>query len=68
MNTPGQVTVRQWFRLPKDERQRRVTEFRAADRALQACELPGPAEDELFGELDGRFWDLRPTVPWWCRL
>ena len=66
MNTSGQITVRQWFALPKAERQRRVTEFRAADRAMQACEL-GPEEDELFDELNDRFWDLRPTVPWWAR-
>jgi hypothetical protein len=24
MNTSGQITVRQWFRLPKDERVRRA--------------------------------------------
>lgn len=35
MNKSGQIAVRQWFRLPKAERQRRATEFRAADRALQ---------------------------------
>lgn len=64
----GQITVRQWFRLPAKERQRRVTEFRAADRALQAYDPPRREEDELFDELTARFWELRPTVPWWCRL
>ena len=31
----SQVTVRQWFRLPKAERRRRAAEFKAADEALQ---------------------------------
>ena len=67
MNKSGQITVRQWFRLPAKERQRRVTEFRAADRALQAYEPPGREETELYLELNGRVSELWPTVPWWCR-
>jgi hypothetical protein len=67
MNTSGQITVRQWFRLPKAERQRRVTEFRAADAALQAYHPPGGGEDETYLLFNGRVNDLWPTVPWWCR-
>ena len=67
MNKSGQVTVRQWFRLPKAERQRRVTEFRAADRTLQAYEPPNGDEDETYLRFNGRVNDLWPTVPWWCR-
>jgi hypothetical protein len=72
VNTQGQITVWQWFRLPVAERSRRVTEFRAADAALQ---INGEAEDqagvqeetETFRILNGRVNDLWPTVPWWCR-
>lgn len=61
----SQVTVRQWFRLPKHERARRKAEFKAADAALQ--EYRPPQEDERSDELNGRVWDLWPTVPWWVR-
>ena len=67
MNTKDQVTVVQWFRLPKAERRRRVTEFRAADRALQAYEPPGREEDDIYLRLNGRVNELWPTVPWWWR-
>jgi hypothetical protein len=68
----GQVTARQWFRLPKYERERRAAEFRAADEALQingeAEELAGVQDEtETFHLLNGRVNDLWPTVPWWCR-
>ena len=68
MNKSGQITVRQWFRLPKRERQRLVTEFRAADAALQACEPPGGDEDATYFRFHDQFSELWPTVPWWCRL
>jgi hypothetical protein len=68
VNTSGQITVWQWFRLPTAERSRRVTEFRAADAALQAYEPPGREEDETYLRFNGRVNDLWPTVPWWCRL
>lgn len=67
MNTQGQVTIRQWFAMPKGERQRRATEFRAADAALQAYVPPNREEDETYHRLNGRVNDLWPTVPWWCR-
>jgi hypothetical protein len=68
VNTEGQVTVRQWFRLPACERGRRVTQFRAAGAALQAYEPPGCEEDEIYLRLNARINDLWPTVPWWWRL
>jgi hypothetical protein len=72
MNTNGQVTVRQWFALPKAERKRRVAEFKAADYALQdnadAERKAGIREEtETYHELNGRVNDLWPTVPWWHR-
>lgn len=67
MNTKGQVTIRQWFCLPKAERQRRITEFRAADSALQLYRPPDGDEDEIYLELNDRVNDLWPTVPWWWR-
>jgi len=67
VNTSGQITVQQWLHLPKNERQRRVTEFRAADAALQAYEPPGREEDETYLRLNARVNDLWPAVPWWCR-
>jgi hypothetical protein len=63
----GQVTIRQWFRLPKDERLNRIHAFKAADEALQAYFPPGRDEDETYLRLNGRVNDLWPTVPWWCR-
>ncbi len=68
----GQITVRQWFRLPRYERERRIAEFKNADNELQAN---GEAEDragvteetELYHLLNGRVNDLWPTVPWWVR-
>lgn len=72
MNTAAQITVLQWFRLPKSERQRRAEEFRAADSALQGYDGPDGSgrygdEDETYNLLNGRVNDLWPTVPWWCR-
>jgi hypothetical protein len=67
MNTSGQITIRQWFRLPKAERRRRIAGFRAADAALQAYRPPGRAEDETYLRLNGRVNDLWPGVPWWWR-
>jgi len=63
----SQITVRQWFRLPKAERQRRIAEFKTADDALQAYFPPGRDEDEMYLRLNGRVNDLWPTVPWWWR-
>jgi hypothetical protein len=63
----SQITVRQWFRLPKAERRRRTAAFKTADAALQAYRPPGRAEDETYLRLNGRVNDLWPTVPWWCR-
>lgn len=68
----SQVTVRQWFRLPRHERDRRKAEFRAADGALQINsyeeERAGVREEtETYHILNGRVNDLWPTVPWWCR-
>jgi len=67
-----QVTVRQWFRLPRAERKRRIAEFRAADEALQAnsdAEFRAGIghETEEYLRLNGRVNDLWPTVPWWNR-
>ena len=72
MNTKGQVTVRQWFRLPKAERVRRAVAFRRADEALQdngdAEQAAGIAwETEEYHRLNGRVNDLWPTVPWWVK-
>jgi hypothetical protein len=67
MNLRGQITVREWFRLPKPERRRRVADFRIADAALQDYRPPGRIEDERYRELNGRVNDPWPTVPWWWR-
>jgi len=72
MNTVGQVTIRQWFRLPRYERERRIAEFKNADNELQAnSEAERKAgireETETYHELNGRVNDLWPTVPWWHR-
>ncbi len=67
MNTEGQITIRQWFRLPKAERQRRIAEFKAADEALQAYRPPGRDEDETYLRLNGKVNELWPSVPWWWR-
>ena len=68
----AQVTVREWFQLPRWERDRRKAEFRAADEALQINsyeeEKAGVREEtETYHVLNGRVNDLWPTVPWWCR-
>jgi len=71
----AQVTVREWFRLPKTERRDRIAEFKEADEALQAnsqaeYEANGrnPVEEsDRYHELNGRVNDLWPTVPWWWR-
>jgi hypothetical protein len=68
----GQVTVREWFGLPRWEREHRMTEFRAADEALQVNsyeeERAGVTEEtETYHVLNGRVNDLWGTVPWWCR-
>jgi hypothetical protein len=68
MNKQCQITAWQWFRLPALERSRRVTEFRAADAALQAHQPPDNEEDEMYLLFNGRVNDLWPTVPWWWRL
>lgn len=75
MNTEGQVTIRQWFRLPRYERAARIAEFKNADNELQAnSEAEYQAngrkpveESERYLELNGRVNDLWPTVPWWWR-
>ena len=72
MNTSGQITVRQWFALPKAERERRAGEFQRADFALQvnseAEQRAGVREEtEMYHVLNGRVNDLWPTVPWWVR-
>lgn len=67
MNTQGQITVRQWFRLPKDERVRRAAAFRGADGALQDYRPPDGDEDETYLALNGRVNDLWPSVPWWVK-
>jgi hypothetical protein len=67
MNRARQITIRQWFALPKSERARRVAGFRAADAALQEYRPPGRQEDETYLSLNGRVNDLWGTVPWWCR-
>ena len=67
MNTEGQITVRQWFRLTRHERAVRIAEFKTADNELQAYFPPGRDEDETYLRLNGRVNDLWPTVPWWWR-
>jgi hypothetical protein len=67
VNTQGQITIRQWFKLPGAERGGRAQTFRDADEALQAYEPPGREEDETYLRLNGRVNDLWPTVPWWIR-
>ncbi len=64
--TGTQVTVRQWFRLPRAERARRIAAFRAADEALQALS-PHPEDDETYLRLNAEVDRLWPTVPWWRR-
>jgi len=72
VNTQGQVTVREWFRLPKAERRARAETFRVADWALQANGDAEQAagidwETEEYLRLNHRVNDLWPTVPWWVR-
>jgi len=67
MNSSGQITIRQWFRLPKAERAERIAAFKNADYELQAYFPPDREEDETYRELNGRVNDLWPTVPWWWR-
>jgi len=68
----SQITIRQWCRLPKAERQWRIARFKAADIALQVnseAERKAGFREETgtYHELNGRVNDLWPTVPWWCR-
>jgi hypothetical protein len=65
VNTRRQVTIRQWFHLPKAVRKYRIAEFRAADAALQANS--DREETEESNRLNDRVNDLWPTVPWWHR-
>ena len=72
MNTSGQITIRQWFRLPRHERQWRIARFKAADTALQvnseAERKAGVREEtETYLALNSQVCDLWPTVPWWRR-
>jgi hypothetical protein len=67
MSAPGQVTIRQWLRLPKAERAARIAAFKTADAELQAYFPPGRVEDETYLRVNGRVNDLWPTVPWWWR-
>ena len=67
MDRCRQIRVRDWFRLPKDERKRRIARFRAADEALQEYRPPRRQEDETYLILNGRVNDLWGTVPWWWR-
>ncbi len=72
MNSSGQITVRQWFALPKSHRKIRVAQFRAADRALQENakwerRLKIRGETQVYLNLNNRVNDLWPTVPWWVR-
>lgn len=67
-----QVSMREWFRLPRHERARRAWEFRAVADALavnsEAEEAAGVTEEtETYHVLNGRVNDLWGTVPWWCR-
>ena len=73
MNTQGQVTIRQWFRLPEWERRIRVAQFKAADQALRET-AKWERRLKISGEktqprlnLEKRVDELRPTVPWWWR-
>jgi len=66
MNTEGQITIRQWFALPKAERRARAEAFREADEALQAYCPPWREEDETYYRLNDRVGELLLTVPWWC--
>jgi len=43
-----QITLREWFRLPKTERQHRIAVFREADEALQSYRPPSRQEDETY--------------------
>jgi len=72
VNTEGQITIRQWFALPKAERRARAETFRTADEALQANgdaeRAAGVREEtEEYHRLNGRVNDLWPTVVWWVR-
>ena len=73
MNTQGQVTIRQWFRLPKQHRRIRVAQFKAARRDLRET-AKWERRLKISGEktqprlnLEKRVDELRPTVPWWWR-
>ena len=73
MNTQGQVTIRQWFRLPKQHRRIRVAQFKAARQDLRET-AKWERRLKISGEktqprlnLEKRVDELRPTVPWWCR-
>ena len=68
----SQVTIRQWFRLPKAERRARAEMFHEADGALQANGDAEQAagirwETDEYLRLNHRVNDLWPTVPWWVK-
>ena len=72
LNTEGQITIRQWFALPKAERRARAEAFREADEALQANGDAEQAagidwETDEYDRLNRRVNDLWPTVPWSVR-
>jgi hypothetical protein len=72
VNSEGQITVREWFALPKAERRARAETFREADEALQANGDAEQAagidwETDEYHRLNHRVNDLWPTVPWWVK-
>jgi len=67
-----QITLVQWFRLPKAERKHRLAGLRAAAGDLQdnryAEYLAGIDEEtERDRKLSDDLDDLQATVPWWRR-
>ena len=67
MSITGQITIREWRRLPKAERECRIANYKEADAELQAYRPAGRAETETYLALNGRVCDLSLTVPWWWR-
>ena len=63
----GQITIREWRRLPIAERECRIANYKEADAELQAYRPAGRAETETYLALNGRVCDLSLTVPWWWR-
>ena len=63
----SQVTVRQWFRLPRAERQWRIARFKAADTALQvnseAERKAGAGRGRLRNQLGWNVGDDRSRSP-----